>query len=204
MQTLLEIANLALAKLGSPAISAFTEPTAEGRTVNRIYQNVVDAVLRSHHWGFANARVVGAEVDVPTAHAHRAYAYAWPIGCAMVRSITVPEDTPQAPLDFEVVVDNSLGFERKLILCDADEVIVHYSKKLDDVSLYDAIYVDALASRLAAELAIPLTKNAQLRQTFMNEYEYWLGKAKFADVRERPARTEAQDPFLSARFGTVA
>lgn len=52
----LKVANAALAQLGVPAISSFTEQTLPAKTINRLYSDILEDELSAYPWRFARDR----------------------------------------------------------------------------------------------------------------------------------------------------
>ena len=58
VSTSLEIANMALSKIGSRAITSFTQSGSnEATAINAVYDTILDEVLSEHPWTFAQRRI---------------------------------------------------------------------------------------------------------------------------------------------------
>lgn len=139
-----EICNLALGHLGEAPIASLAEDTAAGRACALYYEQTRDAVLRSHRWNFAAARVaIDAEDEAPAFG--WAKAYALPEDCLRVLEVNGSEAGDWISDEFAV--------EGRMILTDATTLNLVYVAKVEDVTLFDPLFVEALAIKLAIALS---------------------------------------------------
>jgi hypothetical protein len=71
---------------------------------------------------------------------------------------------------------------------------------VQDPSEYDALFVEALAARLAFESCETLTNSNTKKQALWEEYLAAMGAARRANAIERPALTLPDDSWLQARL----
>ncbi len=156
--TATEIANLALTKLG-PGSGFLTDLDTDTSTVaqacRRTYVAVRDLVLEAHPWRFARKRTnLSAAVATPSwGFDHQ---YELPSDCLRVLS-----------------VEGSVIYEQEdgLLLCNEDgPLYVRYLARVTDTSKFSPTFVQALASRWAAELAVPVTKSHSRRTELLEEF----------------------------------
>jgi hypothetical protein len=79
------------------------------------------------------------------------------------------------------------------------DIGIRYIQRLSDVTQYEPLLVNALASRLAAELAQFLT-NPQKKQAALAEYIGFLDEAKIADLREQTPTSIEDDTWITVRY----
>ena len=96
--------------------------------------------------------------------------FALPSDCLRVLS------TDQTKQDFKV--------EGKGIACDSGTLKIRYIRRVEDPNQFDALFVSALAARLAADMAIPLAQSRSLMEDMMALYQTVLAEAKAADSQE--------------------
>lgn len=140
-----EICNISLGILkAEPIISYDTDVTTRAKWCRAFYPTTRDAVLRAYPWSFAIERKALA-VD-PTA----------PI-FGFEKKFGLP-DNPYClrvlELDDE---DIDWKVEGRFLVCDNDTVSIKYISRVMDTSLFDSMFVQALATRLAAVLCKPIT-----------------------------------------------
>ena len=105
----------------------------------------------------------------------------------------------------EVEDDDSAewAIEAGNILC-LDEIAevptdVRYIARVANVSTYDSLFVDALAARIAAELAIPLAQDADLHKVQLALYESKVSEARSKDALEQTPPDFDEDEWITVR-----
>lgn len=188
------ICNLALSHLGDDRISSLDDPTRQGRACKLHYVLTRDAVLRDHPWNFATRREYLALL-AGAAPVGWDYAYAYPSDCLFAREIWQTVVLEQ-PTPFEVLTS---GTGRVLVTNEANAVL-EYTARIADTTQFDALFIDALSYKLAAELAMPLTRSVQIAQAQLSLYMSRMAQAATIDSREGRKDPEHPNLFISARL----
>ena len=76
----------------------------------------------------------------------------------------------------------------------------HYISRIEDPNVYDALFFDTVATRLAADLAEPLTQSTTKKKALMEEYDAFIDDAKRADAQENPPAEYEEDDWISVRY----
>lgn len=164
-----DICNLALAHIGQAEITSLDENNKPARICKRFYPAARDDVLREHPWNFALKRVaLPADVETPV------------FGFAL--QYTLPSDCLK-PIEPE---DLSIRWKveaRKILTDHAAPLNLRYIKKEADVSLYDPLFVIALALKVALMIGQPLTADTSLMQGLVGTYVGALRIARSADAQ---------------------
>lgn len=184
MASVVGIVNSALIKLGADTIAALNEDSPEARAANARFEALRDEVLRAHPWNFALARAELARlVDAPAfGPAHQ---YQLPADCLRVMAMDGEEP-------FEI--------EGNRLLTDAESARALYVRRVADPNLFDAMFRETLALRLAADLAYKLVSSTTLAQQMMQIYREHLALARSADAQEGDGhRRIAAELWLDAR-----
>ena len=182
------IVNSALAKLGVDRISSFTENVQAARLANDLYDLKRDEVLRAHNWDFARQRAeLGALVD-EASFGHLRKRFQLPSDCLKVLRM---EDRRT---EFSV--------EAGILFTNAASARIWYTRRETDTSLYEASFVDALATRLAVDFCIPLLQDRQYRQSLFEEYKFLLGVARTYDSQQGTPDLTLIETWTDARRGT--
>ena len=185
-----ELCNIALTRLGHQQISSLDEASKAGRLCNLHYGPTRDSVLRAHPWNFAVKRVT-LSLDVPTPNHEYTYQHSLPSDFLRIVR-THYEAEGYASADYRI--------EGLKLVSDDSTVKIEYIAKITDVSQFDALFVDVLAQRLAAEMAVALTDNQAATKTLWEIYDVKLREARTIDAQEgRPRDFEAYD-WLDARY----
>jgi hypothetical protein len=189
------ICNLALSKLGAARIAALTDATPEARACNMMYEHTRDQVLRGHRWNFALQRAVLTQLSTAPLFGWAAQ-YALPTDCLRVFQLNSYE-VQEYPDMWEVEGQN--------LLTDETTANVKYVARITNADLFDPIFVKALATKLAADMAKTITGSNTITSELVTEYEKITGPdARIADAMEsRPKRKLAwvTSDLVRSRFG---
>lgn len=199
MASNVEIANRALTKVGARRLVSLEDNTEGGRTVNSMFTIVRDAELREHSWRFSIKRVQQpAQASAPVF----GYLYQYRIPADCLKLLQVGDWYPGADLTDYVGADTSpYAVENGLILTDYPAPLnLRYVARIEDPSLFDSLFVEAFACRLAMELAEPLTQSGQKRQLAAEEYKLAVSAAVSANSIEKPPDKIADDTWMMARL----
>lgn len=175
-----EICNLALGRLGAGRIMALSEESQAARNCALFYEQTRDEVLRDHPWNFAAAReTLVALVDSPIF----GWEYAYQLPTDFIRLLFLNEYEAES-------IKTKWAIEGRRLLTDETEAQIRYTRKVTNASDFDALFIETLSLKLAAKLAMPLTKSIGLMETLLAEYEkFSLPRAKAADSSERNDET---------------
>lgn len=188
-----EICNLALTMLGHGTISNLTENTKAGRLCNLHYAPVRDAVLRAHPWNFAIRRVdLAADADEEPAFE---YDYQFSLPSDFLKVVRTEDESAGYEDDYRI---ESTSDGLKLV-SNEDTVAIEYIARVTDVALFDALFVDLLATRLAAQLAMAFTDTQSAAKGMWEIYDAKLREARGVDAQEGTPRNIIADEWVNAR-----
>lgn len=195
------IANYALSKLGEDPILALTDDLKRAKHLNRIFDQVRDAELRRHRWKFSLRRTqLSALVATPSfGYAHRYPLPADYLALVQVNDIYIrPLTKAQAPWSVE---GSDTGTE---ILTNLTAPLkVRYVAKVTNAGLFDPLFVEVLACKLAVETAEILTQSETKRARAADEYAFAVKEAKRQDGIENPPDELPAGTWLAAREGDI-
>jgi hypothetical protein len=205
--TEVEICNLALTRLGHSMISSLAENTKAGNLCNLHYARTRNAVLRAHPWNFAIRRATLA-LDATAPNHEFTQRHALPVDCLKVLRTNWEADgtVGAAVYGYPGIMGYAheitpYRIEGRYLLCNEDTVKIEYIAEITDVAQYDELFVDALAQRLGAELAVALTDNQSAAKTMWDIYSAKLAEARTTDAQEGTPRAIVDvSPWISARF----
>jgi hypothetical protein len=181
------VGNAALAKLGQGAVLSFEDPDERARWLKARFGDVRDLVLRANRWSFALARArLAARVEPPAFGWRRAF----PLPADCLRLIEV-EGLSAA---------GAFALEGGAVLADAEGPLdVRYVRRIADVGAWDGLFAEAVACRLALELAEKLTQSASRREAALRDYQLAVREAVRVNAIETPAESPADGAWLLAR-----
>jgi len=191
-----EVCNIALKRLGADAIVAFDEGTSAASLCDQLYQPTVDALLREHEWNFAQIRVTLPARSTGPAWGYT-YAYTYPVKplCLKVNE-TDPFD---AIYDVENTIDANGELTGKVIVTDESSLSIRYTGRIEDVSQWDASFVNTVAAALAKQMAQPLTENTALVNVLSQEFVQALQHARSVDSQEGSTKRADIDLLVDVR-----
>lgn len=215
--SVVDIYNLAITRIGHEQIASEGENTKAGRLVRLHYPIIRDAVLRAHPWNFAIRRATLAQLSVTPNHEFT-YAHALPSDPYCLKVIRTNYEAEgysstavygypglvgygAMPVEYRIESINVSGTPVRAILSNESTMKIEYIARITDVALFDPLFVDCLAARLAAELSIPLTDNQAATKTLLEIYQMKLAEARTSDAQEgSPREVVNTDPWLIARL----
>jgi hypothetical protein len=167
--TFVEIANRAITFLGGATITALTDDTKEGRACNRLYEQTRDQCLRDYPWNFAIKRVQIAANTISPVFEYT-NAFDWPSDCLRIIEVDTTEEW---------------AVEGRQIVSDASAPLdVVYLHQVTDANLFDALFIEAYALRLAADIAYDITASQTVAQNAETKYMAKLQQARLVDAQE--------------------
>jgi hypothetical protein len=196
-----DICNLALGELGARRIVAYeTEASVEARSCRLHLDQVVNTLLRRHQWNFATMRAMLSRLaDAPLSE----WAAAWQVPADLVRLIRLSSGDSSNPIrDFTIE-------GRKLLSADYPTLEILYVSSAVEPVEWDALFVDAVAYKLASRIAPDVTQNPALGDAALQRLEALaLPQAQTADAREvasgenfGPRQLASMSGLVNARFG---
>lgn len=199
MASLVQVANRALSKIGAARIISLTDDNKQARAVNSCIYDIIDDELRAHRWQFSLKRTsVAALSDAPAfGYQHQ---YAMPPD--FLRIDMVNDEYPAA------VMDNYIGaeyldwiLEGGVILTNfASPLKIRYVASMQDPSTWDSNFREAIASRIAMEIAEELTQSNEKKQFAQTDYRRALSQAIRTGAIERPPVMPPDDQWVVSRL----
>ena len=184
--TEIEICNRALDHLGADSISSLVEGTKAANLCARNYPIARDAVLRASPWNTAMRRAALPALTTAPAWGF-AYQYQVPADCLTVTRL---EDE-----------DAIFRVEGRQILTDEGAPLnILYIARITDTAQFDPALCEAIAARLASDIAYAVTGSATMTQTMLEVYERVLREARGVDAQEGTPETFDTDEWLRSRY----
>ena len=183
------ICNWALSKLGAETITSLTQDSENARLCNTLYNIIRDNVLTGHIWNFAQKRAILAQLaEAPTyTDDLMTVKYTKPADCLKINFVNFPSAI--------------VKIEEDGILSDTEGLKIKYTYRVTDPMKFFPKFVEALAARLAAEMAFPITRDKGIATTLFNlYYKEILPEAKSVDSQQGTPMSAKQDEWLDARI----
>jgi hypothetical protein len=210
MASLIDCCNRALAEIAAGSISSLSDGSMESRECNRFAQALVSEISGWHEWGWQIVNVALAEVPNDRRHEwHHAYG----LPSDMERPLCVrdhhcyAEGGDQISLPEGVWVDverhrfpvrGNFPFpaqdaspvayiiEGEALYTNARDARLHYFKVITDIGQCPPQVARAFELQLAARIALPLKKDAQLAAAINQQAELARQRAIADDINRHP------------------
>ena len=187
MSSKVDICNRALQKLGAKRIVSLDDAgVPNAARCKAAFDMVRDQELRKRAWCFAIKRAqLPADADAPV----------W----GFDNSFTLPADyirilqTPDDVTDWQV--ENG-----KILTNDSAPLNVRYVARIDDTTLYDPNFIEAVASKLAYELCEEVTQSNSKLANLAADYKATISEAGRLNAFEKYPESPPTDDWLTARL----
>ena len=201
MASVVDICNLALARLGDNATVVSIDPpegSAQAEHCARFYPLARDSALEMHPWKFAVRRTELAQLATDTFN--WAFAYALPAGVLRVLAVLPASDSSDAESQDYIIETISDG--TRVVLTNREEATLRYVALVTDTTAFPPLFVDALAWLLAAYLAGPVLKGdagAAMSKSCLQSFTLAIGSARVSDANQRHGAPTHTPTWISGR-----
>lgn len=170
--TKIDLCSRALVKLGANPIASFNEATAEAKVCAQLYDPTLESLLAAYPWRFALGKAELACLNTTPTADYR-YAYQLPYDC--VRVLSAGNGAKSQGLKYKII-GNTLN-------TNAEQVIISYISRPDEAA-FPPFFCNALITRLAAELCLPLTESTTRTDYMYQRAEEEFKSAKLTDSQQ--------------------
>lgn len=171
------ICNQALGWLGGELITSFDDDSNEAKLCNANYDQLRDAVLEEREWTFAVERIEPSRL---TSTPKYGFTYEFQIPATVIRILQVSlkgADAGIVGLSSDIY-GTGLGDYQEIpwvregatIRCNAEQIYARVIQQITDTTKHSPAFDQALAARIAMDLAIPLTGSRALQQDMAAMY----------------------------------
>lgn len=188
-ESITDICNRALQKLGANRISSLSDGSRSARACTIAYDPRRRALLRDYVWSFAIKRATIAE-DNPAPDWGKGHSY------------TLPSDYLRLIDDYPERQSNTNDFEiegLQIFTNTVSPLYIRYIADIQDTTLFDALFMEALAANLAAELAEELTQSNSKKQYCAQDFSASIAEAKRIGAIEKIPIVPVEDTWLTVR-----
>ncbi len=184
----MQICNIGVAKTGSDSfITSFNDDTKVARLCSIFYEPMRDSLLRSHLWRFARKQYQLAPlVDEPLFDG--GYYFQKPSDC--LRVIQPNEDYFQMYGRWSVEGDK--------ILADTDLLNIVGIQRVTDENLFDSVFSEALSTKIAHELCLPLAQSESLKTALKQDMREIIIRAAHIGATEQDSQKFIAETLVMA------
>jgi hypothetical protein len=202
-----EICNIALQRVGvTLTIDTLGQRVKEAIVCNLIYATTREKVLTDGHWPFARKyQPLNLSGVAPLKWKYR---YVYPNDCLAVRGIfpdlgagvdpaIVREYARQHRTPFEIVLDDN---DDMTICTDLADASIEFTRNVTNPARLDAQFVSAFAWAIAAEIALPLSRDVKYMQNALSMYDREIGQAMAKALNEEGRQEDPESEFVRERY----
>lgn len=199
MASVIQVANRALTKLGSARITSLADDVKGARAIASCFEDLRDDEMRAHRWQFTLKRTSLAAMSTAPAFG---YQYQYQVPADFLKIDQVNDEFPSA------VMDNYIGaetldwvLENNLILTGMGAPLkLRYIARIEDPNSWDVNFREALASRIAMELAEDLTQSNEKKRAAADDYDRAIKQAVRSNSIERLPVQPPDDQWVISRI----
>ncbi len=173
-----DVANKALIEMGERTLlTSLTDDRESARVLNQIWNISRRAVLRAHFWNFALKRKQLAADPTAPVFGSESNRYRLPSDYINLIRLYPEEYTWRLESDY-LLSDYGAPLD------------VVYVRDEDNLGVWDALALDAFATRLASDAAYAITGNREVRAELTRAYQAKLAEARHMDAMEGQSTRE--------------
>lgn len=199
-----DICNRAIQKAGGQPITSLADASSSARACSRAYEFIRDAELRLNNWNFAVKRAsLAASATAPS----WGYDKQYPLPSDFLRLISIRYHygVTEAIGSFgmnqvDFAIESGADDVTSILTNEGSPIYIRYVSKVTNTGLYDPLFVEALAARLAIELVEELTDSNSKKQSLREEYKEIIRQARYSDAIETAGEAMIESDWVMARI----
>lgn len=192
---MITIINNALNYLGQQSILSVDEQNDRARKCKQFYDVARRELLRKQDWGFAQEEIRLNKLPTEN-YLERKFVYAYPTDALFIKKI-YSEECIRLRRNFEYRVAVLDG--QKVICTNEKDPKAIITKDVQDTTLFDATFKEALAYLLATKVAMALTGDIEIWKLAVQQYQLSLGDATLVNKQEEPTMVRGESDFWKVR-----
>ena len=189
MASKVQICNLALSRLGASTIASLGDSTAEAKLCNTFFDDLAEEVMMEGSWSSTIRRTSLARTTNTPSFGY-SYEFQLPVDPKCLKVLNVNSDRPGG-IEFQIEGDK--------LLTDSSSIKIRYIAELTNTEDWDPMLKRAFISRLASELAYPLTGNEQKQEAEFNRYEFFLNRGLAIDGQQGSKQAVSSTDLIDVR-----
>lgn len=197
------VCNIALLRIGQlVTLSSLEDNSPYGRACKALWDTSRDAVLEARWWTFAKRRATLAQITSGGEAVEAgpfSFSYSLPDDYIAARYIETgalsPGEGEEIPFEIEL---NAAGTARVLV-ANEETVELVYTAKIAAMGLWSPMARDALAMKMASDLAMSVAKKPQLGLDLMKAWVAFTNAAASANANQRRADVPPDSATITSR-----
>lgn len=214
MAALVDLYNLALARIGERSSIADPEERGEPARWCRIaYPTALRSMLEGFDWPFARRAAPGTPAPAEAlAQSPFRYAFLLPAGCLSVRAVYPAGLTGGAfgvrggfsgrgGLHWQGFgATTGDGVEAQYLATATSKCVIYYTRDMVDTGRFPPLFADALAWRLARDIAMSQGRSREIRSDCQQGYTAAIGEAEASAGRQQGRFRIEDGPLVTSRY----
>lgn len=196
-RTTVDVANMALARLGQEPISSLTESSNSARKMNFWLPINLDLLLGNSNWSFARKQQALALVTNDRSDQWD-YKYDIPSDCVSFKHIVDPL-RPRSVSDGDYP---AFTLSNGSVYTWIENAIGQYIYRNDNAASWSPEFSYALSLMMARDASYALTKKTTLHRELMQEAKFYIDEAIQKDAGQEPNVWGSGNAYIEARGGT--
>jgi hypothetical protein len=171
----------------------------QARIMSGLWDTVRRAELRRHPWSFAMKRAALPALSSPPAWG---YSTAFQLPADFLRVVQVNDFyVSPSETDYRTMDDSPYAIEGGTLLASFPAPLkVRYVADIADPGAFDAMFVEALAAKLAYEACEGITQANEKKNVASEDYKAAIKAAAHVNAIEKPAQGIADDAWMTSRL----
>jgi hypothetical protein len=198
------VCNIALLRIGQlVTLSSLEDNSPYGRACKALWELSRDAVLEAKWWTFARRRATLAQLadsdGEPIGAGPFTYSYTLPSDYIAARYIETDDLQPGEGEHIPFEIELNAAASARVLLSNEETVELVYTAKVEAMGLWSPMARDALAMKIAGDLAMSVAKKPQLGLKLLEAWVAFVGAASAANANQRRAAEPPESALITSR-----
>jgi hypothetical protein len=200
------VCNVALVRIGhTQLLESLSGSDVVSKTCAALFPFTRDQLLQARPWPFATLRrALAVLADDAADDEHRDgwdFTYALPADCIAPRYIwNGGQENPGEDQTIPYRIESSRDLKSRVLLANFDDAQLVYTAKVVEVPRWDPLFAEAVAMKMAADLALGIAKKPQLGLELMRAFQMSLTVASASAGNQQQALPRPESIFERGRL----
>lgn len=189
MSSKVQLCNMALSRLGANTITSLTDGTTEAKLCNTFFNDLSEEVISEGSWSSTIRRAALAKTTNTPVYDYT-NEFQLPVDPKALKVLNVNESSAN---DIDYVIEDDK------LLTDEGSVKIRYIAFITDSEVWDVYLKRAFVSRLASELAYPLTGDDRKASSEFERYRLFLSEGLALNNQQGSKQSYVSNDLIDVR-----